>query len=323
MLHPLLGRPKIVTRRTYRFAPTDSYLRSTDSALMGIDVDRIEGTVEKELICALCSKVFESPVVGKCGHTFCSICLERAAKRQIDCPTCGGAVTKDGSAASTELVEELGKLSIHCEHRSSGCETVVPLKALPAHATKECAFRMVPCENRGCKATSPLNELESHMDNCEYRLVECKVCKTRTIYKDMAAHQAIKRCFEKLNKRRMVSSARRLSQEVREHRVDMQHQRHLTDQAERRLVREHYEREVTVPRRRAMSAGPILLRSSVQARVGSAVVVPHYSRNLQSAAVMESCRGCSGKFLSGRRPSAKRHSHSKVRLPLVVTNVQN
>ncbi len=278
---------------------------------MGLDVDRFEGEVDQSLVCALCSKVFESPVVAKCGHTFCSACLRRAAKNQADCPTCGGSITQAERAASSDLAEELGKLSIHCEHRSSGCETVVPLKQLPEHATKECAFRTVPCGNRGCTSKCPLSELEAHMDNCDYRMVECKVCKARTAYKDMAAHQAIKRCYEQLNRRRMVSSARRLSQELRGHRAEMQHQRHLTDQAERRLLREHYEQEVAAPRRRTMSAGPVLMRSSVQARVGSAIVVPHYSRNLKSAA-LESCRGCSGKFLSGRRPSARRHSHSKV-----------
>lgn len=278
---------------------------------MGFDVDRFEGEVDKGLVCALCSKVFESPVVSKCGHAFCSDCMRQAAQKQLDCPTCGGALVQAKRTIPSELAGELEKLSIHCEHRSDGCEAVVSLKRLPEHATKECAFRQVPCQNRGCTASCALNELELHMEKCDYRTVECKVCKTRTAYKDMAAHQAVKRCYEQLNKRRMVSSARRLSQELREHRAEMQHQRHLTDQAERRLLREHYGQEVTTPRRRTMSAGPVLMRTSVQARVGSAIVVPHYSRNLKSAA-METCRGCSNKFLSGRRPSARRHSHSKV-----------
>lgn len=134
--------------------------------------------------------------------------------------------------------------------------------------------------------------------------------------KDMAGHQAVKRCFEQLNRRRRVASARRLSSELREHRLELQQQVHLADQTERRLVREHYDRDfppatATAGRRRAMSAGPVLLRSSIETRVGSAAVVPHFSRNLKSA-VLESCRDCSGRFLHGRRPSARRHSHAKV-----------
>lgn len=185
-----------------------------------------------------------------------------------------------------------------------------PSKSCPN--IKDCAFRPVQCEYKGCKAECPLKDLESHMEKCDYRLVECKVCKMCLPRKDMPAHQAIKRCFEQLNKRRMVTSARRLSQELKDHRLEMLHQRHLTDQEERRVLKEYYSRDfVPVPRRRTMSAGPVLLRSSIQARVGSALVVPHYSRNLKSA-TLESCRGCSNKFLSGRRPSAQRHTHSKV-----------
>ena len=277
---------------------------------MGLDVDRFEGEVEESLICSLCSKVLDNPVAAKCGHTFCSPCIEKAAKRSSDCPKCAAVLTANTSPADADLVEKLGKLSIHC---TSGCDTVVSFEKLVEHTAKECPFRTVPCENKSCDVKCGLNELESHMEKCDYRLVECKVCKACLPRKDMAAHQAIKRCFEQLNKRRMVSSARRLSQELREHRVDLQHQRHLTDQTERRILREHYDREIVNPsRRRTMSAGPVLLRGSIQARIGSALVVPHYSRNLKSAATLESCFQCSNRFLSGRRPSARRHSHAKV-----------
>lgn len=280
---------------------------------MGVDVERFEGEVEEGLICSLCTKVFENPMNGICGHSFCKPCLEKARKRRLDCPKCGAAINEETSPVSGELVEKLSKLSIRCCFYSRGCVTVIPFDKLAEHNSKDCPFRTVQCENKGCDFHCPLSDLQSHMEKCDYRLVECKVCKVCLRRKDMPAHQAVKRCFEQLNKRKRVTSARRISQELREHRVEMMHHRHLTDQEERRIVREHYEREVLNPfqRRRAMSAGPVLMRS-IQARVGSAHVVPHYSRNLKSAA-LDTCRGCSNKFLSGRRPSARRHSHARVR----------
>ena len=278
---------------------------------MGLDVERFEGEVSQGLICPYCAKVLEKPVAGSCGHNFCSACLKKAlSKRLTDCPICDRDLETSGAKeASEELVQQLEKLAIHCDHHKSGCESVVPYGKLTDHTITECAFRLTACNHKGCKAKVPFNDLDSHMEKCDYRLVECKVCKTCVPRNDMPAHQAVKRCFEQLNKRRMVTSARRLSQELREHRVEMVHQRHLTDQVERRLVQQHYSREN--PRhQRAMSAGPVLMRSSISARVGSAIVVPHYSRNLRSAA-LESCRECTNKFTAGRRPSARRHSHSK------------
>ena len=280
---------------------------------MGVDVEKFVSEVDQGLICPLCTKVLEHPVVAQCGHTFCNSCLQKAlSKKHATCPTCSEHFTSSQvSPASDELVEQLGRLSLHCNHQAAGCTTVKPLQEMEAHLQEECEYRLVECEHKGCEATVPFIELEDHMDSCDYRIVECKVCKVCVPRKDMPAHQAVKRCFEQLNKRRMVTSARRITQELREHRIDMVRDRHLTEQAERHLVKSHYGLDQSARHRRAMSAGPVLMRTSIQTRVGSASVVPHYSRNLKSAA-LESCRECTNKFTAGRRPSARRHSHLKV-----------
>lgn len=279
---------------------------------MGLDVHYFEGEVGEDLICLFCNKVLEKPSSSTCGHVFCAECLQKAVGKEIECPKCGqtpSLITEDGDKHAEELASRLDKLTIRCTYQSVGCTAVLPWGGLDHHTEKECEYRPVPCENKGCSQKCPLNDLEQHMEKCDYRIVECKVCKVRLPREDMPAHQAVKRCYEELNKRKRVASARKLSSELKEHRLEILHRRHQTEQAERRIEKEHY----FPPLRRAMSAGPVLLRAqSVEARVGSAmVVVPHYSRNLRSAA-LDSCRGCSNRFLSGRRPSARKHSHSKV-----------
>ena len=283
---------------------------------MGLDVDRFEGEVQEDLLCLLCNKVLEEPSSSACGHLFCAKCLQKATGKKISCPNCGrplaGSLQEDREAEES-LAERLGKLSIRCTHQTSGCKAVVPWPDLGRHAENECEYRPTRCENDGCSVECPRHSLEEHMERCDHRLVECKVCKARLPRKDMPAHQAVKRCFEQLNNRRRVTSARQFKSELRDHRFEMLHRRHQTEQAERRIERDHY---FPPPlRRRAASAGPVLQRAqSVEARVGSAIVVSHYARNLRSAApATESCRGCSNRFLLGRRPSARRHSHSKVR----------
>lgn len=280
---------------------------------MGFDVERFQEEVDPALLCAFCKGVVEEPVAGKCSHLFCKACLEKAlSKRRHECPECEMEISSsEAKAPEDELVEKLGGLSLQCKHHKDGCEAVVGYHAMPAHMLMECPFRLVPCEHKGCSELIPHADREGHMEQCSYRLVECKVCKVCLPRKDMPAHQAVKRCFEQLNKRRMVQSARRLSSELREHQVQIVQQRHFTEQAERVLVSSHYFPEGTSRHQRSMSAGPVLMRSSVQARVGSAVVVPHYSRTLKSAAI-ESCHDCTDRFTRGRRPSARRHSHVNV-----------
>ncbi len=272
--------------------------------------------VDQGLLCAFCKGVLEEPVAGKCKHLFCKACLEKALScGHHDCPKCEVDLSSsEPKKPSEELAEQLAQLSLKCKHHRAGCEAVVGYHALPAHLQHDCPFRLVPCEHKGCPELVPHSLLTAHMEKCKHRLVECKVCKVCVSFRDMPAHQAVKRCFEELNKRRMVKSARRLSSELKEHRVELVQRRHVTEQTERALVRKHYfSGEGSRPRhKRAASAGPILMRSSVQARVGSAVVMPHYSRTLKSASI-DSCHDCTDRFTHGRRPSARRHSHINVR----------
>jgi hypothetical protein len=53
--------------------------------------------------CSICLKkpsstsnlIFKVNTVEKCGHKFCSKCIDREAKRIFSCPTCGTIVQKD------------------------------------------------------------------------------------------------------------------------------------------------------------------------------------------------------------------------------------
>lgn len=281
---------------------------------MGLDVEVFVDQVNNDLLCPFCTKVLEDPVASACGHTFCNPCLQKALSKKCKvCPKCDQDLTMvQITPACDKLIEELGRLSLHCKNQTVGCKTVANLEDMEDHLGRECQYRSVQCEYKGCESLVPTIDLQEHMDTCDYRMVECRVCKVCVPRKDMPAHQAVKRCFEQLNKRRMVSSARRISQELKEHRVDLLHQRHLTEQTERHLLRNHYAQDESLRHRRAVSAGPVLMRKSIETRIGSATVnVPHYSRNLKSA-TLDACRGCTNKFTAGRQPSARRHSHSKV-----------
>ena len=275
-------------------------------------MERFKGEVGQDLLCPFCSKVLQQPVVGGCGHTFCKECLEKyLARKRVECPVCNAKLSKEeATEPQEELVKQLEKLSLNCSHQKSGCEAVVDYFKLEEHLEKECPLRLVPCRHKNCTDQVSCRDLESHMEKCDHRLVECKVCKVCLPRKDMPAHQAVKRCFEQLNKRRMVKSARKVSRDLREHRVEITHHRHLTEQTERSMLRSHYFQD-RAKYQRSTSAGPILMRSSIEARVGSALITPHTARTLKSA-VLDTCMGCTTRFTQGRHTSARRHTHNKV-----------
>ena len=281
---------------------------------MGIEVGLVQEAVGDDLLCCICKQLLEDPTESDCGHTCCSSCVEKAKKKTFRaiCSECGKRVrnTAEKPSVLASLIEKINSLSVHCP---LGCKKVLLVKQLPVHSTKECQHRVINCVNKGCDYRCPVNQLDDHLLLCDYRLVRCEVCRACIVHRDMSAHQAVKRCYEQQLKRRRVLSARKLSQELREHHADMVQDKHLTEQAERKLVRDHYNSQKSeyFERKRTQSAGPVLMQS-IGSRVGSALGVHRYSRNISIATIPISCFTCEGKFLSGRRPSARRHSHSKV-----------
>ena len=141
--------------------------------------------------------------------------------------------------------------------------------------------KFLTCTNSGCGFTATEDdELTSHGTICEYRMTTCGFCGTKVRYKDMSAHRAVKRCYEVAQRRRMVQSAKGTKTELTKHRQTMTHQRHTSEQTERKITREFHERESlweqkiplsAMARRRVQSAGAKLIGdTAIQVRMLSA-----------------------------------------------------
>lgn len=282
---------------------------------MGIAVHLVEGgEVKEELLCCVCRMVLEVPCLTLCDHYCCQQCLTTTVKKKPRCHKCEVVVSPaENNLVPDEIIKAIEKLSVHCV---LGCKKVLPMSLLHHHVTKECQLRVITCVNRGCNHQCSVQDLDQHLMECPYQLLQCQVCQAVVTQRDMSAHQAVKRCFEQQIKQERVKSARKLSNELKGHRIAMIQQRHLSDQMERHLVSQHYNQQRVL--HRSTSAGP-LVSQSIQSRVGSAIVLQRYSRNISVPnATPTSCMSCENHFLSGRRPSARRHSHTKVKSYLIV-----
>lgn len=271
---------------------------------MGIPLESIEGQqqLDARLLCSKCCLVLEMPCSTTCGHHCCSKCMEdvesKDKKTSKLCRKCHAPLARsDKNILPKEMLAELNELSVKC---TLGCQTVVKMSFLQKHLSSECQLRIIKCVNRGCNYECSVQSLDEHYKKCLYTFVQCTICGATVTKRDMPAHQAVKKCFEQQIKRERVSSARKVSTDLKNHRTVMLHQRHLSDQQERQLLKQHYGQQL--PR-------PFSASQSIQSRIGSALT--QYTRSL-SLSNSTSCGTCENKFLSGRRPSARRHSHSKV-----------
>lgn len=169
----------------------------------------------------------------------------------------------------------------------------------PNQTDRDNPNKLVTCTNSGCGFTATENdELMSHEAVCEYRMTNCGFCGTKVRYIDIYAHRAVKKCYEVAQRRRTVQSARGAKSELTKHRQTMIHQRHNSEQTERKITKEFHERESlwaqktplsALARRRVQSAGALLIGdTAVQVRILSARTPRYdsagYLRNLKSAA---------------------------------------
>ncbi|XP_013409773.1 E3 ubiquitin-protein ligase NRDP1-like [Lingula anatina] len=160
---------------------------------MGYDINRFEGDVDEELICAICSGVLEEPLQApQCEHAFCSGCIHEWLTRQPTCPVDRNSITPNQLKPVPRILRNLlARLSIACDNAGFGCTTIVKLDMLQTHL-QECEHnpkKPVHCE-QGCGLIIPKDELKDH--NCvrELRqLVQQQQCKMADMQTELSENK--------------------------------------------------------------------------------------------------------------------------------------
>ena len=132
---------------------------------MGFDIQRFVDVVDDEYFCSICLMVFENPVHGPCGHTFCSACIENWIPLNVNaCPLDKKPLyKKDLTQVSLPFRNLLTRLRIKCDFEGEGCKFICQMGVLPEHV-KMCPFNPngeMICD-QGCDLTFLRKERDSH-----------------------------------------------------------------------------------------------------------------------------------------------------------------
>ena len=208
---------------------------------MGLDVNLFEDDVADEFICKICNKVLLNPLVAGCSHVFCEPCLLRRIESKgtrAQCPVCTSALDPDTFLTSSiDFKLRLLNLKIRCSNK---CGETFSLGDLPDHS-EICPNAPVFCEfrKRGCQKTVRRSDLKKHLDECDFRSVECEACGYVTVYRDLFTHQSRVRCLEKKLKQQIIRERRVSSQQIQKHRDKMFHEKVRLEQHQRKRLLEH------------------------------------------------------------------------------------
>ena len=124
-----------------------------------------------------------------------SLLVNESDKENNDyfCPICGGFLNPDESIQTSCLHIFCKPCVIQIRQNSlSSCRCPIcrsitsesgqkPLKDCNLFAYNALSLVQIRCKNSECDKTFPLNELEGHLKECEYEMIDCPYCDEKEI----------------------------------------------------------------------------------------------------------------------------------------------
>ena len=116
----------------------------------GYDERRFQGSVKPDLLCSICQEVLRNPkACQNKEHPFCFACISKHLEHSATCPECREHLTPETLKNPPRfLMSCLLDLKINCDYNSRGCADYIRLENLQNHID-QCEFAPVMCERCG------------------------------------------------------------------------------------------------------------------------------------------------------------------------------
>ena len=141
-----------------------------------------------EYICPICKGVLLDPQQDKKGHVFCKRCIELHLLTSNKCPVDDHELSKDKIDSILFIINILEKQSVYCKNRLRECDWKGNLRLLEPHLVNDCMKQFLNCPNDGCTIKVIRQDLQIHLENCNYRLVKCDYCQKDACLKRLSLH---------------------------------------------------------------------------------------------------------------------------------------
>ena len=144
---------------------------------MGHPVEIFTSPPPDSCICAICHDVLKDAVGINCGHSFCEECA-KACLSSGSCPNCRADFTSYVPNYTTR--EFIGSMAVKCPHGQ--VESSKRARGNDGEA--------VSSENEMCDWTGKCQDLQTHENVCQIKIVECSIdgCYHKCRWRDMASH---------------------------------------------------------------------------------------------------------------------------------------
>ena len=150
----------------------------TKEKIYGYEDSRFEKDVDENFHCSICYNVLKEPRMCRNNeHIFCLACIsEHLRVNSQTCPECNDHLSVHTLRRARLASNYLSKLKINCDHASRGCAELTCLEDLETHVAN-CDYAPVFCANAECGMVINKRERVHHeTEMCQYRKVKCHDC---------------------------------------------------------------------------------------------------------------------------------------------------
>lgn len=140
--------------------------------------------------CRRCSGLDITLKKSRCGHGFCTRCVDLVRAARFQCPIDSRSVEKKELHEDQDVKDKILEFSVYCLQNKRGCKRTLLLKNLEPHL-ESCGYVPVCCPC-ACGMQILKRELAQHLiSSCEHRLIVCPHCQEELYYKDSGVHNKV------------------------------------------------------------------------------------------------------------------------------------
>lgn len=156
---------------------------------MGYERWRLQrAKVPEDLICKRCDGVLKDPLQCKlCKAYYCQSCLQAPPVQPEACEH----PEAERVEVTKYLKTKIGDLLLCCRYKRHGCAFVSRASVIETHE-KTCQHTSYPCTSEDCPHSSPLESLNTHLNECDFRVVVCpKGCHKKMKVNELPTHDCL------------------------------------------------------------------------------------------------------------------------------------
>ena len=142
----------------------------------------------EDYICPLCKGLLLNPVIDSCSHTFCKDCFEKYYNIKKQCPITKKKLSINDLTHVDVISKSIGKKEMKCKNCNKGCNWIGKVSDIDYHLKNECVKTLIKCTFKNCNKMIMREELQNHIQNCEYREEKCNDCQKMFPFKEIMEH---------------------------------------------------------------------------------------------------------------------------------------